>query len=323
MLSKVSLVNTDLAVSQLCYGTNMLGTAIDQGRSDAILDRFAALGGNFIDSARSYGDWVPDAPPGASERAIGSWLKRQNRADFVIATKGGFFDLRAGDYRNRVTPEDLKIDISESLEHLAVAAIDLYWVHTDNPAAPVGPLIDALNAEKQAGRIRWFGASNWTPARIFEANAYAKAAGLEGFVAAQPFWGLAKPNVEAATMQGYGLHYEEGFDAVHQAGLTVIPYAGQSRGYFTKAARDGSDAVPEALKAMYANPENDRRLGVVQKIAARHGVNINAVVLSYLTSQPCPTVPIFGASSPDQVEDSVGAVTLKLDAEELVELKGA
>lgn len=99
MLSKVKLAKTDLSVSRLCYGTNMLGTAIDQAGANAILDKFAELGGNFIETARSYGDWIPDAPKGASERAIGAWLKGRNRADFVIATKGGFFDLRVAALR--------------------------------------------------------------------------------------------------------------------------------------------------------------------------------------------------------------------------------
>ena len=80
MLSKVTLNNTDLSVSQLCYGTNMLGWMLDQEKSNAILDRFAELGGNFIDTARSYGDWAPDAPKGSSERAIGAWLKTRPTA---------------------------------------------------------------------------------------------------------------------------------------------------------------------------------------------------------------------------------------------------
>ncbi|OYZ45036.1 MAG: aldo/keto reductase, partial [Novosphingobium sp. 16-62-11] len=129
MLTKVALNNTDLTVSRLCYGTNMLGWMLDQGRSNAILDTFADLGGNFIDTARSYGDWSPDAPLGASERAIGAWLKTRSRDDFVIATKGGFFDMRAGDYRNRVTPEDIATDIAQSLDHLGIDTIDLYFLH--------------------------------------------------------------------------------------------------------------------------------------------------------------------------------------------------
>ena len=323
MLSKVSLANTDLQVSRLCYGTNMLGTAIDQAGANAILDRFVACGGNFIDTARSYGDWIPDAPTGASERAIGAWLKGRNRGDVVIATKGGFYDLRVGDYRNRVTSDDIASDISQSLEHLGIDTIDLYWLHADNPEAPVAPIIDALVAAKTAGQIRWFGASNWSPERILEANAYAATIGSEGFVAVQPFWGLATPNAEAAMQQGYGHYYENGFDAVAAAGLAVIPYAGQSRGYFTKADRDGVDGVPDALKAMYANPANEARLRAVQAVAKRHGASINAVVLGYLLSQPHQTIPIFGGSSPAQIEESVEAATLVLSPEELAELRAA
>jgi len=322
MLSKVTLANTDLSVSRLCYGTNMLGTAISQEAAGPILDRFAALGGNFIDTARSYGDWIPDAPKGASERAIGAWLKGRDRGDFVIATKGGFFDLRAGDYRNRATPDDIKQDLEESLEHLGIDTVDLYWLHSDNPEAPVGPIIDTLIAEKKAGRIRWFGASNWSPDRILEANAYAHAAGSEGFVAVQPFWGLAKPNAEAAMQQGYGYYYEDGFAGLHAEGLAMVPYAGQSRGFFTKADRDGIDGLPDHLKAMYANEDNARRLAAVRRVAARHGVKVNAVVLSYLMSQPDQTVPIFGGSSPAQIEDSVTAANLSLSREELTELRG-
>lgn len=322
MLSKVTLANTDLRVSRLCYGTNMLGTAIAQDRADLLLDRFAALGGNFIDTARSYGDWIPDAPEGASERAIGAWLKHRDRTDFVIATKGAFFDLRVGDYRNRVTPEDIASDLAQSLAHLGIDTIDLYWLHADNPAAPVGPIIDALVAEQEAGRIRWFGASNWSPERILEANAYARSVGNPGFVAVQPFWGLAKPEPRAAMQQGYGYYYEDGFAAAHQAGLAMVPYAGQSRGFFTKADRDGIDKVPEPVKAMYADPVNATRLKAVQGVAQRHGVNINAVVLSYLLSQPLQTIPIFGASSPEQIEDSVKAAALSLSPQELAELRG-
>lgn len=153
MLSKVTLANTDLQVSQLCYGTNMLGWNLDQDRSNAILNKFAALGGNFVDSARSYGDWMPDAPKGASERAIGAWLKTQKREDVVVATKGGFFDMRVGDYRNRVNPTDIASDLNESLDHLGVDAIDLYWLHMDNPETPVAELIDFLNEQKAAALI--------------------------------------------------------------------------------------------------------------------------------------------------------------------------
>jgi len=320
MLSKVKLNNTDLSVSRLCYGTNMLGWMLDQGKSNAILDTFAGLGGNFIDTARSYGDWIPDAPAGASERAVGAWLKTRNRDEFVIATKGGFFDMRAGDYRNRVTPDDISVDLGQSLDHLGVDRIDLYFLHTDNPESPVEPIIDALITHREAGRIRHFAASNWAADRIRAANTYAASIGKEGFVASETFWGLALPDVAAAAQQGYVHYYEGEYEDLHAAGLPIIAYAAQSGGYFTKLA---AGPVGDQLAARYANPANQRRLAVVQALAEKHGVSINEIVLSYLLSQPNQTIAIFGGSSPEQVIASAKADSLMLTSEELAALRNA
>ncbi|MFT4054425.1 MAG: aldo/keto reductase [Novosphingobium sp.] len=320
MLSKVTLAGTDLSVSRLCYGTNILGTAVSQEQADALLDRFAALGGNFIDTARGYGDWVPDAPAGASERAIGQWLKGKNRADFVIATKGGMFDMRKGDWRNRCTPEDVAQDLSESLEHLGIDSIDLYFLHIDNPEVPVEALIDALLGHQEAGRIRHFAASNWSAERIRAANAYAASLGKPGFVASETFWGLAVPNVENAAQQGYQHYYEGEYEELHAAGLPIIAYAAQSGGYFTKLAK-GADAVGDTLTARYDHPANAARFAAAQALAEKHGVSVNAVALAYLTSQPNQTIPIFGGSKVEQIEDSVKAASVTLSAEELAQLR--
>ena len=320
MLKKVTLGHTDLTVSRLCYGTNMLGWMLDQGKSNAILDTFAGLGGNFIDTARSYGDWMPDAPVGASERAVGAWLKTQKRDDFVIATKGGFFDMRVGDYRNRVTPDDVAADLAQSLDHLGVDTIDLYFLHMDNPESPVEPIIDALIAHREAGRIRHFAASNWAAERIRAANAYAASIGKEGFVASETFWGLAVPDAAAAAQQGYQHYYEGEYEDLHAGGLPIVAYAAQSGGYFTKLA---SGSVGEQLAARYANPANERRFAIVQSLAERHGVSINEIALAYLLSQPNQTIAIFGGSSPEQVRDSAKADALTLTAEEMAALRNA
>ena len=323
MLSKVPLHKTTLAVSRLCFGTNMFGTAVAQGRANALLDRFAELGGNFVDTARSYGDWIPDAPKGASERAVGAWLKTKRRDDIVIATKGAFFDIRAGDYQKRVTPAHIEQDLRESLEHLQIDTIDLYWLHMDDEAQPVGAVIDALIAHQQAGRIRYFGASNWSVARITEAQAYARSIGHDGFVACQPFWGLAAPDRAVAAASGYGYYYEDGYEALHTGGLTMIPYSAQSRGFFTKLATAGEAGLPDDLRAMYLNDTNRRRFAVLKQVAEERGAGLNDVALAYLTSQPAPTIPIIGASKPEQIADSVAASSLTLSAEELRRLRAA
>lgn len=320
MLSKVKLGQTDLSVSQLCYGTNMLGWMLDQGKSNAILDTFAEAGGNFIDTARSYGDWMPDAPIGASERAVGTWLKTRNRADFVIATKGGFFDMRVGDYRNRVTPDDIAADLAQSLDHLGVDCIDLYFLHMDNPESPVEPIVDALIGHQEAGRIRHFAASNWAADRIRAANAYAASIGKPGFAASETFWGLAAPDAATAAQQGYQHYYEGEYEELHASGLPILAYAAQSGGYFTKRASGAN--IREDIAARYANPVNDKRLAAVKAMAEAKGVSINEVVLAYLVNQPNQTIPIFGGSSPEQVRESVKGAALVLTAEELATLRG-
>ncbi len=294
MLSKAAIAKTDLTVSRLCYGTNMLGTAIDQAGANAILDRFAELGGNFIDTARSYGDWMPDAP------------------------KGGFFDMRVGDYRSRVTPEDINSDLNESLTHLGIDTIDLYWLHLDNAEAPVGPIVDTLIAAKAAGKIRWFGASNWTAARVLEANDYAKSKGSEGFVAVEPFWGLAKPNEATATQQGYQLYFEDHCGALQGSDMTIIPYCSQSRGYFSLLEKG---SVSEQLQGFYDNPANKGRFEAAKRIADAKGVSVGDIALAYLVNQPQSTIPIFGASSPARVSESVKAAGITLTAAELAELR--
>jgi aryl-alcohol dehydrogenase-like predicted oxidoreductase len=317
------LPHTDLRVSPICLGTNMFGTAVDPERAGRILDAFAASGGNFLDTAHAYGDWVPSAPRSASERVLSQWLAERGRAGLVVATKGCEFDYRAGDFAPRVTPAHLDGDLRESLETLGLDRIDLYWLHRDDPSRPVEAIVDALIGHQRAGRIRHFGCSNWSVARIGAAQAYARRLGHPGFAACQPMWGLAVPDREAVQRYAPGGYYEDGYRALHEGGMPMIPYSGQSRGFFTRLAERGEKALAPDVAALYLSDANRRKLPVIRLIAARHGATINQVVLAYLLSQPLPTIPIIGASRPEQVEESVGACSLRLAPGELEELRRA
>jgi aryl-alcohol dehydrogenase-like predicted oxidoreductase len=320
----IRLNRTELDVSELCLGTNMFGTATPQAQAEEILDTFVALGGNFLDTAHSYGDWIPDAPRSASEHVIGAWLqKKNNRAKIVLATKGCEFDYRAGDFALRVTPELLERDLLGSLAALQTDYIDLYWLHRDDPSKPVQAIVDALIGHQKAGRIRYFGCSNWSVARIEEAQAYAQSIGHDGFVACQPLWGLAAPNRDAMQKYCPGGYYEDGYQALHKAGLTMIPYSSQSRGFFSKLASGSRATLSPDLAELYYSDENLRKLEAVKTRAAYHGVGINDIVLSYLTSQPLPTIPIIGCSRSVQLRESANACMLELDFAELQLLRQA
>ncbi|HQR03466.1 MAG: aldo/keto reductase [Proteobacteria bacterium] len=324
MLARLPLNATDLSVSQICLGTNMFGSALPEEAASGILDLFFGSGGNFIDTARSYGDWVPGIPRAASEHALGRLLTGRARNSYVIATKGCEFDYRGEHQGFRVAPAFLDSDLKASLDALHLDFIDLYWLHRDDPTQPVGAIIDALIHHQQDGRIRYFGCSNWSPARIQEAQTYARDHGHPGFAACQPMWGLADPDREAMNSFCPGGYYEDGYRPLHEAGLTMIPYSGQSRGFFSKLADNpAKESFGPDLAALFHHPRNLARLPVIQSIAQAHGASINQIVLAYLTSQPLATIPIIGASKPAQLKESIAACALKLSAGELQRLHDA
>ena len=320
-MKTIDLPGFSPAPSQLCLGTNMFGTALGREAAAEVLEVFFGAGGNFLDTAHSYGDWIPDIPRAASERLLGELLAARPRDSYLLATKGCEFDYRAGDFALRVTPAHLEQDLLGSLENLKTPYIDLYWLHRDDPSRPVADIVDALIAERAAGRIRHFGCSNWSPARIREAQAHAASRGEAGFAACQPMWGLAVPDAAALARFSPGGYYEDGYRELHADGLLMVPYSGQSRGYFTKlatGARLGDD-----IAGLYDHPANRGKLPVIREIAAHHGCDINTVVLAYLCSQPLPTIPIIGASSAAQLRESLRATALQLSAAELERLRAA
>ena len=130
-MEKRMLHGTDLTVSKLCMGTVNFGTTLTQDQAHAHLDRFMAHGGNFLDTAHVYNDWVPGETC-RSEKIIGRWLKHQNRRDVILCTKGGYFDFAKPEI-TRVTPEQIRIDLNESLDYLQTDYIDLYC--PDRPTA--------------------------------------------------------------------------------------------------------------------------------------------------------------------------------------------
>jgi aryl-alcohol dehydrogenase-like predicted oxidoreductase len=207
-------------LSRLVLGTLVLSTAeLEAGA--ALLDEYVRLGGNVIDTAHVYGD-------GDCERALGAWLERRGalREQLVVVSKGAH---PAGD-RRRVTPEEITRDLRESVERLG-GPIDLYLLHRDDPSVPVGVLLECLNEHREANLLRAFGTSNWTTARIDEANAYAAAHGLEGFCVSSQHLSLATQNED---------HWPDtrsaNEPAIHEwhvrTQTPLLAWSAQARGYF-------------------------------------------------------------------------------------------
>ena len=127
---------TDLSASILCLGTADFGSAVDDSRSRAILDRYIDQGGNVIDTAAAYAAWLPGGNH-CSEKFLGSWLRERRRAtQLIISTKGGHPRFEST-HIPRMSRKEVEGDLDSSLRRLGVDSIDIYWLHRDDPHRPV------------------------------------------------------------------------------------------------------------------------------------------------------------------------------------------
>jgi aryl-alcohol dehydrogenase-like predicted oxidoreductase len=145
--------------------------------------------------------------------------------------------------------------------------------------------------------------------------------GIHGFVANQPLWSLAAPNLESIPDKTLVAMDEEGIAFHKLTNMAAIPYSSQAKGFFTKLAASGVDAISKADIQMYANDLNNQRLRRIQTLADRHRVTVNTIVLAYLLSQPFTTIPIVGCKKLDHLHASLEAAELRLTPEEIAFLE--
>jgi aryl-alcohol dehydrogenase-like predicted oxidoreductase len=316
----VDIPNSALRVSRFCLGSAEIGAKLSVPDALTLLDEFVRLGGTFIDTAHVYSDWIPGTKS-TSEKVIGQWMKANGLRDqLVIGTKGGHPALATMQV-SRLSRAEIEQDVTESLEYLQTDRIDLYWLHRDDPAIPAGEIVETLNQQAAAGRIRYFGASNWTIQRIAEANDYAQRRGISGFVANQPMWSLAAINWDAVPDKTIVAMDDEALAYHRRTGLPVIPFSSQAHGFFGKLHAAGRTGVSGRDLSIYDNETNAARLERAEALAGKYGASVNDIALAYLLSQPFVTVPIVGCRNTEQLRASLHALDVRLSADEVTYLE--
>jgi aryl-alcohol dehydrogenase-like predicted oxidoreductase len=291
-------------LSRLVLGTLVFDVR-DPVTTNELMHAWLELGGNIVDSAHIYGD-------GNSERALGRWFGEQGRRDdVVVLTKGACQNVD----RQRVTPEDITCDLRDSLARLQIDVIDLYVLHRDDPRLPVGPIVETLNEHKRAGRIRAFGASNWTPARLEEAIDYAAEHGLESFSCSSPQLSLAMQN-EPAWPGCLSAGEASSRSWYERKRLPLFAWSSQAWGFFT--GRFSSEALddPEMVRVYYSN-ENWERFRRARELATQRGCTANQIALAWVLHQPFPTYPIIGPRTEEELRSSVAALEVNLSLDEV------
>ncbi len=290
----------------------MFGWSIDEERSFAVLDAFVAGGGNFIDTADSYGRRGPGGA-GESERIIGRWMAaRGNRDKLVIATKVGMSPELPG-----LAPATIRRGIEGSLQRLGIDTVDLYYAHRDDPDTPLQETLGAFGELIAEGRIRHAAASNYSAARLEEAVSVGRGEGMASYVALQPHYNL----LERAQYEG------ELAGVCERHGLSCIPYFGLARGFLSgKYRRDGAEVDSPRAAGVRESSFNERGFAVLDaldEIAAAHDAPVAAVALAWLLAQPTVLAPIASATSTEQLAQLLACAELELSPAALDRLSAA
>ena len=297
--------------SVIALGCDSFGGSRDPAQTAEFLDHYTEAGGNFLDTARIYGGF-------RSESYIGMWLsKRHDRDELIIGTKGGhpaFNTMHIG----RLDRASLTDDFERSIDSLGTYA-DIYWLHRDDKSREVGDILETLNGFYESGKARSFGVSNWDPERIAEANEYAAAHSLVGFAANQPQFSLAAKHVEHDTTMR---HMDDKAYSFHlKTGMPCVPYSPQAKGFFNKLDTLGPDNLPGGLKHDFCNEENIEIFKKLQKLRDETGCSIAQLGVIYLLCQPFDTYPIVGASSFEQLDETLSCADAELDRDSVLELR--
>ena len=292
------IAGLDKPISRLILGVDNQET---WPHAAVMFDDFFERGGNCFDTAYIYGS-------GRCEKLLGQWVHNRGiREQVVILDKGA--------HTPYCTPEWLDKQFRQSLERLQTDYVDIYMLHRDNVDVPVGEFITILNEHKDAGRMRLFGASNWSIERVEAANRWAVEHGMTGFSAMSNNFSLARmvDPVWAGCISASDVQSRAWFTST---GMALMPWSSQARGFFTGRAypEDHSDA--ELVRCWYSE-DNFRRLERVNQMAQQRGVLPINIALAYVLCQPFPTFPLIGPRLLSETRTSFPALEIELTPEEL------
>jgi predicted dehydrogenase/aryl-alcohol dehydrogenase-like predicted oxidoreductase len=275
------------------------GMAANTVAGQMILDDYFERGGNAFDTAYVYG---------TADRALGHWMaSRGVRNDSVLIAKGA--------HTPNCTPEGITSQLAKSLEALQTDHADLYIMHRDNPAVPVGEFITVLNEHLRAGRFHAFGCSNWTIERLAEANAYAEQHGLVGFSILNNQLSLARM-IDPVWDDCLTVSGPKSRDWLTENQFPLLAWSSQARGFFTSHAHPQKTSNEELVRCWYSD-DNFVRKQRANELARERGVEEINIALAYVLAQPFPIWTLIGPAFISEVQSCFSALDIKLTPDEL------
>ena len=294
-MKQVTIQNTELKISPVGMGCVNAGLKWDHGDADRIFDAFYDMGGNLYDTARCYSDWIPPEV-GRSERVLGDWVSGcGKRNNIVIVTKGGHPDMTQQNpdmHNSRATAENMRKDLELSLRALRTDYIDIYFYHRDNTGLPAAELIEIMEGFVREGKIRYYGASNWSPARMKEADEYCAEMGYRGFSANQMLFNIGQEHMLPPADDTLAVMDENMKDYhMKNPACLAMPYMSVCSGFFHKLKKLGPDGV---RNMEYFTPENLKLAEKLEKLTEKYNATLTQVLLGFFATRPFACLPLYG-----------------------------
>jgi aryl-alcohol dehydrogenase (NADP+) len=307
----VRLGRTGLRVSRLCLGTMTFGLQCDEAASVAILDRAAAAGVTFLDTADVYPLGGGLDTVGRTEEILGRWL-RGRRHDVVVATKC-FGAMSARPWDRGASRKHILDAIEGSLRRLDTDYVDLYQLHHPDPNTPIDETLGALDDLVRAGKARYVGCSNFPAWQVARALGRSEVLGAARFASVQPRYNLLFRQVE-----------RELLPLAEAEGLGVIPYNPLAGGFLSGKHR--REAGPTAgtrftlgtaagrYQERYWHEREFATVEALGPLAREAGMPLVRLAVAWVLAHGAITAPIVGASRPEQLDDVLPAAEKELDA---------
>ena len=306
-----------LHVAPLALGGNVFGWTADEATSFAVLDAFVDGGFNLIDTADVYSRWAPGHSGGESEAVIGRWLKASGKRDrIVLATKLGKPMGDEGSGKTGLSRRWIRQAVHDSLQRLQTDRIDLYQSHDDDTATPLEETMAAFAELIAEGKVRAIGASNFTAARLAEANGAAARLGVPRYECLQPHYNLVERKV-----------FEDELEPLcREQNIGVINFFGLARGFLTGKYRSEADLAKSIRGGgvkKYLEPHPMRVLAALDAVAEALRATPAQVALAWQMARPGITAPIASATGVAQLQELMGAARLVLSPAQIGALDAA
>jgi aryl-alcohol dehydrogenase-like predicted oxidoreductase len=308
----VALGNTDAQVSALCLGAMYFGTRQNQAESFALMDQYYEAGGYFYDTANIYAWWEDNGVGGESEPVLGAWIKaRRNRDKVFVASKIGF------NYQNipvGLTATLIERECEKSLKRLGIETIDLFYAHVDDRHTPMEETLEAFSRLVKAGKVRYIGASNFAAWRLEEARGISLAGNWPQYCCIQQRHTYLRPGPGASFAPQLAVN-DDLLDYCRYRKLTLLAYSVMLSGAYTRPDR--------AIPAQYAGADSEDRLATLDAIAREVSASPNQVILAWMMQSDPPVLPLIAASSSQQLQENIDALSIALSAGQMKRLNAA